>query len=60
LLARIYTRLIGDSQANRVDENMVKKAIEQYEKKSRRAIRKDLESWLMLGRPGQDSRRKSH
>src|SRR5437588_9730772 len=32
LLARIYTRLIGDSQANKVDENMVKKAIEQYEK----------------------------
>ena len=27
LLARIYTRLIGDSQANRIDENMVKKAI---------------------------------
>jgi tetratricopeptide (TPR) repeat protein len=49
LLARIYTRLIGDSQANRVDENMVKKAIEQYEKITQ-GDPKDLESWLMLGR----------
>jgi tetratricopeptide (TPR) repeat protein len=49
LLARIYTRLIGDSQANKVDENMVKKAIEQYEKITQ-GDPKDLESWLMLGR----------
>jgi tetratricopeptide (TPR) repeat protein len=49
LLARIYTRLIGDSQANRVDESMVKKAIEQYEKITQ-GDPKDLESWLMLGR----------
>src|SRR5450755_4087620 len=27
ILARIYTRLIGDSQQNRIDENMVRKAI---------------------------------
>src|ERR1700730_3023734 len=49
LLARIYTRMIGDSQANKIDENMVKKAIEQYQKITE-ADPKDLESWLMLGR----------
>jgi tetratricopeptide (TPR) repeat protein len=48
LLARIYTRLIGD-QANRVDESMVKKAIEQFEKITE-GDPKDVESWLMLGR----------
>src|SRR5580700_4400307 len=49
LLARIYTRMIGDSQANRIDENMVKKAIEQYQKITQ-GDPKDIESWLMLGR----------
>ncbi len=48
LLARIYTRLIGD-QANRVDDSMVKKAIEQFEKITE-GDPKDVESWLMLGR----------
>ena len=48
LLARIYTRLIGDQQ-NRVDENMVKKAIDQWEKITA-GDPKDVESWLMLGR----------
>jgi tetratricopeptide (TPR) repeat protein len=49
LLARIYTRMIGDSQANKIDENMVKKAIEQYQKITE-GDPKDVESWLMLGR----------
>ncbi len=49
LLARIYTRLIGDSQSNRIDENMVKRAVEQYQKITA-ADPKDIESWLMLGR----------
>ncbi|HEX4593161.1 MAG TPA: tetratricopeptide repeat protein, partial [Bryobacteraceae bacterium] len=49
LLARIYTRMIGDAQANRIDENMVKKAIEQYQKVTE-GDPKDLDSWLMLGR----------
>jgi len=49
LLARIYTRLIGDSQANRIDENMVKKAIEQCTRITA-GDPKDVESWLMLGR----------
>jgi len=49
LLARIYTHLIGDSQANRINEDMVKKAIEQYEKITE-ADSTDTEAWLMLGR----------
>src|SRR5579871_3858044 len=32
LLARIYTHLIGDAQTNQIDSDMVKKAIEQYQK----------------------------
>jgi len=47
LLARIYTRMIGD-QSN-TDQNMVKKAIEQFEKITE-GDPKDVESWLMLGR----------
>jgi tetratricopeptide (TPR) repeat protein len=49
LLARIYTRLIGDSQTNQVDQEMVKKAVEQYQKITE-SDPKDLDSWLMLGR----------
>jgi len=49
LLARIYTRLIGDSQSNRIDENMVNRAIEQYQKITA-TDPKDIDSWLMLGR----------
>ena len=49
LLARIYTRLIGDSQSNRIDENMVSRAIEQYQKITA-TDPKDTDSWLMLGR----------
>lgn len=49
VLARIYTRLIGDAQQNRIDENMVKKAIEQYEKIAEKEP-KDTDSWMMLGR----------
>ncbi len=49
VLARIYTRMIGDSQAQRIDEAMVKRAIEQFEKIVDKDP-KDIESWLMLGR----------
>ena len=49
VLARIYTQQIGDSQANHVDENMVKKAIEQYKLISDKDP-KDIDSLLMLGR----------
>jgi tetratricopeptide (TPR) repeat protein len=49
LLARIYTHLIGDSQTNQIDPEMVKKAIDQYQKITE-ADPKDVESWIMLGR----------
>src|SRR5260370_22179959 len=49
VLARIYARLIGDPQQNRLDENMLKKAIEQYQKIADAATA-DLDSLLMLGR----------
>jgi tetratricopeptide (TPR) repeat protein len=49
LLARIYTRLIGDSQTNQIDQDMVKKAVEQFQKITE-SDPKDLDSWLMLGR----------
>src|SRR5262249_43353400 len=50
LLARIYTRQIGDSQqGSRVDEAMLRKAIEQYQRITR-LDPKDVDSWLMLGR----------
>lgn len=48
ILARIYTRRISDSQ-NRIDESMLKKAIEQYEKIADKAPG-DVDSLLMLGR----------
>ncbi len=49
ILARIYTRMIGDAQAQKIDESMVKKAIEQFQLIAAKDP-KDVESWLMLGR----------
>jgi len=49
ILGRIYTRMIGDSQQGKVDESMVKKSIEQYEKVVA-LDPKDIESLLLLGR----------
>ena len=49
VLARIYARMIGDSQANRINEDMLKKAIEQYGKITQEEPG-DTDSWLMLGR----------
>ncbi|MCZ2076413.1 MAG: tetratricopeptide repeat protein [Bryobacteraceae bacterium] len=49
ILGRIYTRMIGDPQQNKVDEGMAKKAIEQYQKIAEQAP-KDADTWLMLGR----------
>ena len=49
ILGRIYARMIGDMRSNKVNEEMLRKAIEQYriiaEKDSR-----DLDTWLVLGR----------
>ena len=41
--------MIGDSQQGKVDENMLRKAIEQYTKIVE-AEPKDIDTWLMLGR----------
>jgi tetratricopeptide (TPR) repeat protein len=49
ILARIYSRLIGEPQQNHIDETMLKKAIEQYQKITELEP-KDVDSWLMLGR----------
>jgi tetratricopeptide (TPR) repeat protein len=49
VLGRIYTRLIGDTQTNKVDENMLKKSIEQYKIISEKD-KNDLESRVILGR----------
>jgi len=49
ILARIYTRLIGDSRQQRVNEDMVKKAIEQYSKIAEK-VPDDKQVWLLLGR----------
>jgi tetratricopeptide (TPR) repeat protein len=49
LLARIFTRMVGDGRSGKVDENMLRRAIEQYQKITSLAPR-DLSAWLMLGR----------
>jgi tetratricopeptide (TPR) repeat protein len=49
ILGRIYTRLIGDSQRGSVNEEMLKRATEQYTKIVEQ-LPKDLDSWLVLGR----------
>lgn len=49
LLARIYTRQIGEGPQGRTDEAMLRKTIEEYQKIT--AIDpKDADSWVMLGR----------
>jgi len=49
ILGRVYTRMIGDPNANKVDEKMVKLAIEQYAKISEKDPN-DPENWVILGR----------
>ncbi len=49
ILGRIYTRLIGDTRQQRINEDMVKKAIEQYERITK-LDPKDKDAWLLLGR----------
>jgi tetratricopeptide (TPR) repeat protein len=49
ILGRIYTRMIGDPQQRKVNEDMVKRAIEQYRKVGEKEPA-DLDTWLMLGR----------
>jgi tetratricopeptide (TPR) repeat protein len=49
VLARIYTQQIGDAQSNHVDENMARKAIEQYKLITEKEP-SDTESLVMMGR----------
>jgi len=49
ILGRIYTRMIGDSQQGKIDQNMLKKAIEQYQKITELQP-DDIDSLLTLGR----------
>jgi len=49
ILGRIYTRMLGDAQQNRINETMLKNAMEQYSKIVEQDPA-DFESWTMLGR----------
>ena len=49
MLGRIYMRSIGDSQQGKINEEMVKKSIEQYQIITQKDPT-DVESWLTLGR----------
>ncbi|MDX2149746.1 MAG: tetratricopeptide repeat protein [Bryobacteraceae bacterium] len=49
ILAGLYTRMIGDSNQGRINERMLKQAIEQYSRITEKDTQDD-ESWLMLGR----------
>ncbi|MGA2135458.1 MAG: tetratricopeptide repeat protein [Bryobacteraceae bacterium] len=49
LLGRIYTRMIGDTQGGKINEEMLHSATEQYQKIVDKDP-KDIESWLTLGR----------
>ncbi len=49
VLAHIYTQQIGDAQTNHVDENMARKAIDQYKYITQKDP-KDVESLIMMGR----------
>jgi tetratricopeptide (TPR) repeat protein len=49
ILGRIYTRMIGDTQQGKINEEMLRSATEQYEKIVAKDP-KDIESWLTLGR----------
>ena len=49
MLGRIYTRMIGDTQQGRVNQDMLRRATEQYEKITQKDP-KDAESWVTLGK----------
>jgi tetratricopeptide (TPR) repeat protein len=49
ILGRIYTRMIGDTQQGKINEEMLRAATGQYEKITAKDP-KDVESWLTLGR----------
>jgi tetratricopeptide (TPR) repeat protein len=49
ILGRIYTRMIGDAQQGKINEEMLRAATDQYVKIVAKDP-KDMESWLTLGR----------
>ena len=49
VLARIYLRQIGDAQRNRIDQTMLRRALEQFQTITE-IDPKDIDAWLMLGR----------
>src|ERR1700681_2678882 len=49
LLARIFTRLVGDGRSGKVDEGMLRRATDEYQKITILAP-KDIPAWLMLAR----------
>ncbi len=49
ILGRIYTRMIGDTQQGKINEEMLHAATDQYEKITAKDP-KDIDSWLTLGR----------
>src|SRR5215469_9306239 len=49
MLGRIYTRMIGDTQKGRPNQEMLRRATEQYQKITEKDP-KDADSWVMLGR----------
>jgi len=49
ILGRIYTRMIGDAQSGKVNEEMLRSATEQYQQITAKDP-KDIDSWLTLGR----------
>ena len=49
MLGRVYVRMLGDPQQGRINEDLLKRAIEQYQKITEKDV-KDADSWVMLGR----------
>src|SRR5262249_5992158 len=49
MLARVYTAQIGNSQQNRVDEAMLRRALQEYQKVTE-LDPKDADAWVLLGR----------
>lgn len=49
ILGRIYTRMIGDAAQGKINENMLRRATEQYQKITEKDA-KDTDAWVTLGR----------
>lgn len=49
ILGRIYTRMIGDPSQKRINEDMLRQAVQQYQKITEKDA-KDVDAWVTLGR----------